>query len=205
MVLPFHQRELLPLSKNINYRGRTCNFHGERSSSRGWRGLFNEGIGPRKQSVETLIVISKTTPLYPGQDIMFRECETWKCNHPPLSLSLTSYPNIIRSWYDRFAYWSFGRFVGQLDYGFRSWLEIRHRDKGGCIIILADPPSIRSGKRIFRVSPLILRNCGVTSFATIITVSRLSNATIDDNWRNWRWDLVWFGRGLLSSMDEIGL
>ena len=88
VVLPFHQRELLPLSKNINYRGRTCNFHGERSSSRGWRGLFNEGIGPRKQSVETLIVISKTTPLYPGQDIMFRECETWKCNHPlPLSLS----------------------------------------------------------------------------------------------------------------------
>lgn len=139
--------------------------------------------------------MSKTTPLHLRRIVMFRECETWKCNHPT-SLSpppSSSYPNII--WYDRFAYWSFGRFVGQVDYGFRSWLEIRHRDKGGCIIILADPRTIRSGKRIFRVSPLILRNCGVTSFATIITVSRLSNATIDDNWRNWRWDLVWFGRG----------
>lgn len=65
------------------------------------------------------------------------------------------------------------------------------------------PRSIRSGKRIFRVSPLILRNCGVTSFATIITVSRLSNATIDDNWRNWRWDLVWFGRGLVDGRDRF--
>lgn len=85
VVLPFHQSSSPFRKILITVDGRAISTVNALRRGVGGASLTR---GPRKQSVETLIVISKTTPLYPGQDIMFRECETWKCNHPlPLSLS----------------------------------------------------------------------------------------------------------------------